>query len=989
MSQNAIYLSHSVSLDAMAGQTILVIFTWKNDGDGVGEGPPASVDGVSLKYCIKSIDYDVTGGGSYCAGSTGVHVGLAGSVAGINYQLNVNGDPAGPVILGTGSPIDFGLQTVPGTYNVVGTSGECTYSLSGHVEVTENSSEAANAGILTSASICSGESGSIALSGNSMDPVRWEYSTDSTSASWNVIENTTTAQSFTNITVPTFYRAVVNNGCGDVNSPVGTVAIHNYWTGSDGTDPTDWNRAANWSDGQVPSSASCDDVIIPVSTHNPVLGTGPVAVITNLYISTGATLTVNGSGHMKIAGDIHNLGNFDVTGGTLEMNGTTGSQDISGSMFKNNVPGMDHTVHNLILSNDVDVAGTLNDTLNISGTLSFGNAFADLHTGNNVTLKSAAAATASVGIQAAGNTITGNVMVERFINSGTGHPRSWQFVAANTVGQTIFNAWMEGGTVPVGYGTWITDASGTAGGFDGSSASPSMKYYDDLANTWIAVTNPKVTGIINQMGYMLFVRGDRNANAANSVATPTVLRSKGTLYQPSLPPSAVTVSHGKYQSVGNPYASAIQIDKIGFTNINKDVAVWDPTLSGSYGVGGYQTLSATNGYEPTAGSPASALYTAGVAYPYIQSGQAFFVKSDAATDGSVTFSESAKVSNSRLVFRGSGEDPNKQFMRASLYTGSGLIADGNAVAFSSAYSDQVDGNDARKIGNGGENFGLLRDGIWLAVEGRSPVRETDTLFYKLTNLRQQGYQLRFAPKNMAGAGLDAELVDNYLKSRTPVSLDMDTTYIDFAITGDAASQDPGRFMMVFRAMKTEGPLPVTFVSVKAYQKDRDIAVEWDVENETKIKQYEIEKSTDGIHFSVITAISPKANNGGRASYEITDKNPVEGYNHYRIRSADMDGKTAYTQVVKVWITNLKMDIAIYPNPITDGIIHLQLVNQPKGNYVIRFYNKLGQLIVQKLINHPEGSSTELIPWDYNLAHGMYQLMVTRPDGSVKNLNVLY
>jgi hypothetical protein len=28
-------------------------------------------------------------------------------------------------------------------------------------------------------------------------------------------------------------------------------------------------------------------------------------------------------------------------------------------------------------------------------------------------------------------------------------------------------------------------------------------------------------------------------------------------------------------------------------------------------------------------------------------------------------------------------------------------------------------------------------------------------------------------------------------------------------------------------------------------------------------------------------------------------------------------------------------------------------------------------------------------WDYNPAHGMYQLEVTKPGGTVKNINVLY
>ena len=102
---NVTYIGQTINLNALAGKTVLIIFTWKNDGNGIGAGPPASVDNVSLKYCIKNTNYNVTGGGGFCTGSSGVHVGLAGSVTGISYQLYIDGSPAGSPVAGTGSPL--------------------------------------------------------------------------------------------------------------------------------------------------------------------------------------------------------------------------------------------------------------------------------------------------------------------------------------------------------------------------------------------------------------------------------------------------------------------------------------------------------------------------------------------------------------------------------------------------------------------------------------------------------------------------------------------------------------------------------------------------------------------------------------------------------------------------------------------------------------------------------------------------------------------
>lgn len=72
--------------------------------------------------------FTVTGGDSYCSGAAGVEVGLSGSQSEIPgapqfkvaYQLFRDGNPVGDPKAGTGNPISFGNQTVPGAYTVSG-----------------------------------------------------------------------------------------------------------------------------------------------------------------------------------------------------------------------------------------------------------------------------------------------------------------------------------------------------------------------------------------------------------------------------------------------------------------------------------------------------------------------------------------------------------------------------------------------------------------------------------------------------------------------------------------------------------------------------------------------------------------------------------------------------------------------------------------------------------------------------------------------------
>ncbi|MDO6389867.1 T9SS type A sorting domain-containing protein [Pontibacter sp. BT731] len=74
----------------------------------------------------------MNGGGAYCAGGTGIPIGLNGSQQGVIYQLKRDGVTVGSPVTGTGSAIGFGNQTVGGNYTVeaiarTGTSACLTY----------------------------------------------------------------------------------------------------------------------------------------------------------------------------------------------------------------------------------------------------------------------------------------------------------------------------------------------------------------------------------------------------------------------------------------------------------------------------------------------------------------------------------------------------------------------------------------------------------------------------------------------------------------------------------------------------------------------------------------------------------------------------------------------------------------------------------------------------------------------------------------------
>jgi len=104
---------------------------------------------------------------------------------------------------------------------------------------------------------------------------------------------------------------------------------------------------------------------------------------------------------------------------------------------------------------------------------------------------------------------------------------------------------------------------------------------------------------------------------------------------------------------------------------------------------------------------------------------------------------------------------------------------------------------------------------------------------------------------------------------------------------------------------------------------------------------------------------------------------------------DLNGKTAYTSIVKAQINDISVSINVYPNPAIDAKVNIQFNNNPEGVYYARLVNQIGQVIVSKKIVHAAGSSTETIQWNQGAARGIYNLQITQPDGSMKVVKVDY
>jgi hypothetical protein len=329
-------------------------------------------------------------------------------------------------------------------------------------------------------------------------------------------------------------------------------------------------------------------------------------------------------------------------------------------------------------------------------------------------------------------------------------------------------------------------------------------------------------------------------------------------------------------------------------------------------------------------------------------------------------------------------------VRDNLYAvnadGTYSLYDGNLTAYSTVNSNAIDGMDAVKMSNFGENLGLLRGTTTLAIERRQSIATSDTIFFRMWNMHQKTYKLELLLTGLNRPGFTGVLEDAYLNTATGVNLN-GTTNATFTITSDPASAKSTRFRLIVSSpLSVFAPLPVTFTGVKAYEKNENVNVEWTVENEKNILEYQIQKSTNGGQFTTASTIVSKGNNS--SIYAWTDFSSVSGSNFYRISSIDINGHAQYSNVIKVMVGLTNQFISVYPNPVVNGTVNLQLTNQPKGIYEIRLFNNFGQLLHVTQLKHEGGSSTQTIQVNKNIGKGNYELQISRPDNTRTNIKTV-
>ena len=138
-------------------------------------------------------------------------------------------------------------------------------------------------------------------------------------------------------------------------------------------------------------------------------------------------------------------------------------------------------------------------------------------------------------------------------------------------------------------------------------------------------------------------------------------------------------------------------------------------------------------------------------------------------------------------------------------------------------------------------------------------------------------------------------------------------------------------------------LPVRLVSFQAQSFGEGVRLTWISSLEQNFSYYQVERSTDALHFEAISAhIAGMTEQADLYSYQWTDSYAQRGTFYYRLKQVDLDNTYTYSKIAGVTLTSDNSIVTAYPNPVSDELT-VSLNSPETGTYVMELYSATGKL----------------------------------------------
>lgn len=169
-------------------------------------------------------------------------------------------------------------------------------------------------------------------------------------------------------------------------------------------------------------------------------------------------------------------------------------------------------------------------------------------------------------------------------------------------------------------------------------------------------------------------------------------------------------------------------------------------------------------------------------------------------------------------------------------------------------------------------------------------------------------------------------------------------------------------------------LPVNNLQFTASLKNSIVALNWSTSDEYGLDKYEVERSVDGVHYSVV--YSTVAVNRAGANYEKSDNitGSISSVIYYRLKVIDSKGGFKYSKTIPVRLTQSATSVSVYPNPFVSSVT-VQVASNSRGNAKVLLFDAMGRMVKSTQATIQEGNNFISISDLQDLSKGIYMLEI--------------
>ena len=143
----------------------------------------------------------------------------------------------------------------------------------------------------------------------------------------------------------------------------------------------------------------------------------------------------------------------------------------------------------------------------------------------------------------------------------------------------------------------------------------------------------------------------------------------------------------------------------------------------------------------------------------------------------------------------------------------------------------------------------------------------------------------------------------------------------------------------------------TILSFEGEKAGTSNLIQWNIDDEQGIVDYQLERSQDGINYETVYTTAVK----GQLNYTFLDEAPFTK-TYYRLKIMQQDGSTKLSQWIVLEQENSNnRQVQIYPNPTKHSVQIQFLAHQ--GNTTIKIRDLLGRTVLEKNLTSTEGHNT--------------------------------